>query len=119
MEDHERILALFQQYPASPADSCQALGEQILRELTAHFVIEEDLVFQELRKLGSEGLELLEAAEVEHEEIKAMIRELQQAEGDDDQAWDKFFEDMMQPVRALFISEEHGLLPLVERSLDA
>jgi hypothetical protein len=47
-----------------------------------------------------------------------MILELQQSEGDDDQAFDEFFEDMMQSVRALFISEERNLLPLVDRSLE-
>jgi hemerythrin superfamily protein len=119
MEEHERILALFQQYLASPPDSRQALVEQILHELTSHFEMEEDLVFRELRNLGPESLKWLGATEVEHEEIKAMILKLQQSEGDDDQAWDGFFEDMMQSVRALFFSEEHALLPLIDRSLDA
>ena len=110
-EDHERILALFQQYRASPPDSRQALVEQILHQLTSHFEMEEDLVFQELRKSGPEGRRRTGATEVEHEEIKAMILELQQSEGDDDQAWDEFFADMMQSVRALFIAEERDLFP--------
>ncbi|MEO6307612.1 MAG: hemerythrin domain-containing protein [Nitrospiraceae bacterium] len=118
-EGHERILALFQQYLASRPDSRQALVEQILHELAFHFEMEENLVFEKLRMSGPEGRRRTRATEVEHEEIKAMILELQQAEGDDDQAWDEFFEDMMQLVRALFISEERDLLPLVDRSLDA
>lgn len=48
-----------------------------------------------------------------------MIYTLQQAEADDDQAWDEFFGDMMQSVRTLFVNEERDLLPLVDRSLDA
>src|SRR5438105_15026825 len=75
MGDHERILALFEQYLASQPDSRQALVKQILRELASHLEMEEDLVFQEVRKLGSESLKLLGATEVEHEEIKAMILE--------------------------------------------
>lgn len=118
-EDHERILALFQQYRASPPDSRQALVEQILRELALHLEMEEDFVFEKLRNSGPEGRKRTGASVVEHEEIKAMILELQQSEGDDDQAWDEFFEDMMQSVQVLFTSEEHELLPLVDRSLDA
>jgi hemerythrin superfamily protein len=117
--DHGRILTLFQQYRASPPDSRQALVEQILRELVSHLEMEEDLVFEKVRKSGPAGRERTGATEVEHEEIKAMILELQQFEGDDDQAWDEFFEDVMQSVQVLFTSEEHELLPLVERSLDA
>jgi hemerythrin superfamily protein len=118
-EDHGRILTLFQQYRASPPDSRQALVEQILRELVSHLEMEEDLVFEKVRNSGPAGRKRTGATEVEHEEIKAMILELQQSEGDDDQAWDEFFEDMMQSVQVLFTSEEHELLPLVEHSLDA
>jgi hypothetical protein len=56
-------------------------------------------------------------AEVETEEIKATILELQHSVGDDDQARDEFFEDMMQSVRVLFMNEERDLLPLVDRSV--
>jgi hemerythrin-like domain-containing protein len=52
---------------------------------------------------------------VEHEEIKAMIDELQQAENDDDESLDAFFEDMMQTVRAHFIAEERDLFPLLNK----
>lgn len=50
---------------------------------------------------------------MESEGIKAMILDLQHAEGDDERARDEFFEDMMQSVRVLFITEERDLLPLV------
>lgn len=45
-----------------------------------------------------------------------MILELQHSEGDDDQARDEFFEDMMQSTRILFMTEERDLLPLIARS---
>lgn len=69
------------------------LVKHILRELTADLEIEEELVFSKRRRLGSESLQRLEATAVEHDELKAMILELQQAEGDDDQEWDEVFED--------------------------
>ena len=66
--------------------------------------------------MGPQGLTLVREAEGENEEIKAMILQLQQTEGNDDQARDEFFEDMMQSVRVLFMTEERDLLPLVARS---
>jgi hypothetical protein len=65
--------------------------------------------------LGPQGVPLAEEAEVETEDIKAMILKLQHTEGDDDQAWDEFFADMMQSVRVLFNTEERDLLPFVDR----
>ena len=118
-DGHGRILALFHLYLGTPADSRQALTEQILQQLASHLELEEGLLFQEIRKLGPQGRKLVEDAELEHEEVKAMIFTLQQSEADDDQAWDEFFEDMMQSVRALFVTEERDLLPLVDRSCDA
>ena len=56
---------------------------------------------------------------LEHDKIKGMLHELQQFEGDDDQAMDEYFEDMMQSVRALFSTEERDLLPLANRSWHA
>jgi len=89
---------------------------QILHELASHLEMEETFLFEKVRKSGSEGRKRTEAIEVEYEEVKAMILELLQAEGDDDQALDEFFEDMIRSVQALFISEERELLPLIDPS---
>ena len=118
IENHERIRALFQQYLASPADLRQGLVEQILHELAFHLEMEEHFLFGNLRMLDPYGQKRICVAEVEHEEIKTMILELQHAEGDDDQAMDEFFEDMMQSVRMLFIAEERDLLPFIDYSMD-
>jgi hypothetical protein len=117
-DDHGRILALFHLYLDSPADSRQAIAEEILHQLASHLEREE-LLFQEIRGAGPQVRMLVGDAELEFEEVKAMIYKLQQSEADDDQAWDEYFEDMMQSVRALFMTEERDLLPLIDRSWDA
>jgi len=111
-----QIMALFQVHLGSPPDSRQVLQEQILRQVASHLDREKELLFQEIRRLGPLGQKLVSEAELENEEIKAMILELQHSEGDDDQARDEFFEDMMQSVRVLFMTEARDLLPLVDRS---
>ena len=113
-DDHRHILALFQLYRATPADSRQSYVEQILQRLSDHFHMEERLT-EDVRHHGNEGRILVEQLLVEHEEIKAMIDELQQAENDDDESLDAFFEDMMQTVRAHFIAEERDLCPLLDK----
>ena len=115
--NHMQILELFLIYLGSPPDSRQAIQEQILRQLTSHLDTEKELLFREMRRFGPQGLTLVRDAEVENENIKSMIFQLQQTEGDDDQARDDFFEDMMQSVRVLFMTEERDLLPLVDRSM--
>jgi hypothetical protein len=117
-DGHTQILALFHLYLGSPPDSRQPIRAKILYELASHLELEE-LLFGEIRRWGPQGRKLVEDAELEHENVKVMILELQQFEGDDDQAIDEFFEDMMESVRALFMTEERDLLPLVDHSLDA
>lgn len=117
--DHSQILSLFYLYLGSPPDSRQVIVEQILHRLISHLEMEEELFFEEIRKSGPEGRKLVGNAEVEHEAVKTMIHELQQSEGDDDQALDEFFEDLMQTVRAHFVTEERDLFPLVGTSLEA
>lgn len=112
---HTQILALFHLYLSSPPDSRQAIVETILHQLASHLELEERL-FQEVRP---HGRTLVADNELEHEQIKVMLHELQQFEGDDDQAMDEYFEDMMQSVRALFSTEERDLLPLANRSWHA
>ena len=114
--NYMQILALYQVYPGTPPDSRQAIQAQILRQLASHLDTKKELLFQEIRRLGPLGQKSVGEAEVENEEIKAMILELQHSEGDDDQARDEFFEDMMQSVRVLFMTEERDLLPLVAGS---
>ena len=113
-DDHRKILALYQLYLNAPADSRQAIVDQILHQLSTHLETEEELLYVEIRDANEGGRRLVQEALLEHDEIKAMISELQQSESDDDQAMDEFFEDMMQTVRAHFIAEERDMFPLVE-----
>ena len=114
--NHLKILGLFLVYLRCPPDSRQAIQEQILHQLTSHVDTDKELLFREIRKLGPQGLTLVRGAEVENEHVKSRILQLQQTEGDDDQARDEVFEDMMESVRVLFMTEERDLLPLVARS---
>ena len=117
-ENHTQILALFHLYLGSPPDSRRAIVEEILHEITSHLELVE-FVFQDIRSRGGRGRKLVEDAELEHEKVKVMIHELRHYEGDDDQATDEFFEDMLQSVLTLFMTEERDLLPLLKCNVDS
>ncbi|HEY6260989.1 MAG TPA: hemerythrin domain-containing protein, partial [Nitrospiraceae bacterium] len=117
-DDQRKIRDLFEVYLMSPSDSRQSIVEQILHQLDLHLELEASL-FSQIRKSGTQGRKVVDLAEHEYEEIKAMILTLQQSEADDDQALDEFFEDMMQTVQAHFMREERDLLPLINHSVDA
>jgi hypothetical protein len=112
-QNHMQIEELFLLYLGSPSDSRPPLQEQILRRVTSHLDTDKELLFQEVRRLGPAGLTLMRDAEAENEHIKAMILQWQRTEEDDDLERDEVFEDMMQAVRVLFMTEERELLPLV------
>ena len=114
-EQHRHILVLFQLYLSAEADSRKPIVDQILDQLASHFQAEEEMLYSVIQHGKRTGSSLRTGSVLEHDEIKAMMTELQQAETDDDQALDEFFEDMMQTVRAHFLAEERDMFPLLER----
>lgn len=113
-DQHRHILTLFQLYLNAEADARKPIVDQILDQLASHFQAEEALLYIGIRSGSEQGRHLVQEALLEHDEVKAMMTELKQAETDDDQALDEFFEDMMQTVRAHFLTEERDMFPLFE-----
>jgi|GEM_PF-851815 hemerythrin superfamily protein len=116
--EHRTILALFEVYLAISPDSRQATMDQILNLLEEHFLKEEALLAGRKRQPGNQADELVEQVLLDHNEVRAMIKELRDSETDDDQALDEFFEDMMQTVRMHFLAEERDLFPRLPRPDD-
>ncbi|ULA67781.1 MAG: Hemerythrin domain-containing protein [Nitrospira sp.] len=111
--EHRQILALFQVYLGTESDSRHLLVDQILQRLDDHFEWEEALFTEDIR-IQEQGTSVLRRILLDHEEVKAMMNELRQAETDDDESMDQFFEDTMQTVRVHFHAEERDLIPLFE-----
>ena len=79
-DQHRHIVELFERYLATPADSRRAIVDEILQRLTSHLQSEESQFYTALRQTGPRGEGLVEAALSEHEEIIAMIEEIQNSE---------------------------------------
>ena len=115
---HTNIQALFRRYLGAQSHSRPALAEEILLGLQSYLAMEEDVLFEVIRS-GPYGMDLVEDDILEHEDIKAMFRQLVWSEISDGGVWEEIFQDMMQTARVHFITEERDLLPLVDRSRDA
>ncbi len=80
-EDHKRVKKAFRDFKKldvheDPA-RCEALVQQVLDELTVHAALEEELLYPAARDaLGSEGQDLLDEAEIEHESMHGFIDQL-------------------------------------------
>ncbi len=112
-EQHRHILVLFQLYLSAEADSRKSIVDQILDQLASHLEEEEKMLYSQIQNATEPARHFVQEALLEHDEIKAMMSEMQQAETDDDQALDEFFEDMMQTVRAHFLAEERDMFPIL------
>lgn len=111
-DEHRQILAQFQLYLATEADSRQLIVDQILQRLDDHFTVEEGLLGEGVRNQKN-GVAVVAQILLDHEEVKAMMSELRRAETDDDESMDEFFKDMMQTVHVHFNVEERDFLPLL------
>jgi len=87
--DHKSVKQLFKEVEAlkdstDSDDQKAALVESICNELTIHAQIEEEIFYPAVRAALEDGDELVDEADVEHEEAKALIAQLEtMAPGDD------------------------------------
>jgi hemerythrin superfamily protein len=85
--DHKGVKALFIQYNAlceddAPAPAKQQLAEKICADLTVHAKIEEEIFYPKVREATGDE-ELLDHAEEEHAQAKALIAKIQGMKAED------------------------------------
>ncbi|WP_306591887.1 hemerythrin domain-containing protein [Geothrix sp. 21YS21S-4] len=85
--DHQKVLALFDSFEEikddGPVEERRAIVEQICSELTVHTAIEEKVFYPAAREAIDDD-DIMDEAKVEHAGAKALIRQLQGMEPDDD-----------------------------------
>ncbi len=86
-QDHLKVDELFFQYSALEEDDTAAkndLVRQIIKELTAHAKVEEELVYPAVRDVDSDSEDLIDEADTEHHVVKFLLSELSEMEAGDD-----------------------------------
>jgi iron-sulfur cluster repair protein YtfE (RIC family) len=113
--DHIAVKHLFVEYArlamADPGSATerQALAQQICSELTVHAQIEEEIFYPALRRAtGADAL--LDEAEAEHQEAKALIARIQEL-GEADAAMDELVSQLARAIEHHVKEERDKLFP--------
>jgi len=120
--DHIAVKHLFVEYArlamAEPdsAPARQALAAKICSELTAHATIEEEIFYPALRE-AIEQPQLLDAAEAQHQQAKALIAQIEGLGADDAQR-DELVTQLARAIE-LHVKEERDLLFPKARAAEA
>ena len=84
-EDHDKVKEAFKQFEKmdrSDVETCRELVESVCADLTAHTMLEEEIVYPALREaIGDE--DLMNEAAVEHESAKTLIAQLEDMDAGD------------------------------------
>ena len=88
-QDHERVAKLMQQIEKSPTEKREELFQQLKMEIEKHSMAEEIIVYPKLKEADTEAIN--EALD-EHDQVDAMLSELEQISADSDEWMDRFTE---------------------------
>lgn len=113
--DHARIDELLSRLEGAPRNELKSLVDRLVRELSVHIAVEEQLVYPEIRRrIGRLEADALYALE-QHHAAKVMLIELQRCKDADRlHARARVLADL---VRRHLEQEEAMLLPELERAL--
>ncbi len=117
--DHQEVADLFRKYEALASaqgddGEKKSLAEQICTMLTVHAAIEEEIFYPAAGDVVDET-ELLNEADVEHQEVKDLIAKIQGSDPSD-VLYDAQVKVLGEHVRHHVEEEENELFPRVERA---
>ena len=92
----------------------QAIGEQVLDELTVHAALKEELLYPAARVAFSED-DLIDEAEVEHESVHTFINQLREMSPGDDK-YSARFTVLCEYVQHRVKEEEGEMFPKLEKA---
>src|SRR5205823_2661211 len=78
-EDHREVEQLFEKFEQATGDTEQkaALAQEIIKELSIHASIEEEVFYPEVKAAVSDGEGLVYHSLEEHQEVKELLAELE------------------------------------------
>lgn len=113
--DHATVKALFEQYKKTRSNDRKAtLAEQICNELTVHAQIEEEIFYPAVREVMRQE-DLLDEAAVEHNSLKWLIAQIQDASVGDNQ-FDAKIKVLSEYVEHHVKEEQNEMFPQVKKT---
>lgn len=118
--DHRNAERLFQQFETATEtgrgdDAEQALAE-IVRELSVHAAVEEQLLYPAMRRALPDGDSAVEEALAEHQQVKEVLARLDGADADDPAVVSEV-RSLVLAVRSHVTEEEGRLFPELRKSI--
>jgi hemerythrin superfamily protein len=119
-QDHDTVDELFKEFDSARQSNDQPAkveaAVRICNELTIHTTIEEEIFYPAARgALGTDGDDLLDEAEVEHQTAKALIAQLATMSPDED-LYDAKVAVLGEYIRHHVKEEESELFPIVKET---
>ena len=117
--DHENVRRLFDEYEELVDDEAdeedrQALAEEICAMLTVHSMLEQEIVYPAARE-AVEDQDMLDEAEVEHQNVDDMIAQIQEMDPSEE-LYDAKVKVLGEMVEHHVREEEDELFPKLEAS---
>jgi hemerythrin superfamily protein len=119
-QDHRGVEALFEQFEQAKGDT-QRKGEvvdKIIRELSIHAAIEEEIFYPEVRAAVPDGDGLVEHSLEEHQEVKELLSELDSMSAEEPgyhQKVEKVISDVSEHIQ----EEEGEMFPKLREAISA
>ncbi|MFL6242881.1 MAG: hemerythrin domain-containing protein [Acidimicrobiia bacterium] len=107
--DHDTVEGLFRRYKGLSSGAVKSrrnVADRVIKELSVHAAVEEDVLYPVARKTVPKGDELVTEALDEHRSMKKTLAALQKCPAGD-QAFDDLMADVEQDVRH-HVKEEEG-----------
>ncbi len=117
-QDHREVEQLFEQFQDATGDT-ETKGEmvqKIVRELSIHAAIEEEVFYPEVKAVVPDGEGLVDHSLEEHQEVKELLADLDSMDAGDPgfhQKMEKVISDVKEHVQ----EEEGEMFPKAERLL--
>jgi hemerythrin-like domain-containing protein len=116
--DHQKVRDLFQQYEATRNVAAKlAIAEEAFMELETHAQLEENVFYPAVNEETDDGPELVKESLEDHDTMKQLIQELRDM-GQDTEAFDAKFHELIRTVEHHVEEEETAMFPLAEEELE-
>lgn len=110
VQDHREVEQLFSRIEAAGGGGPDDAVQEVVRELSVHAVVEEQVLYPAVRERIEGGDELAEHAIEEHQAVKELLADIERADGAERSS---LLARLMREVREHVEEEESDLLPKV------
>ena len=114
--DHREVDSLFRQFQTGSADFRTEVLRKIVKELSVHAAVEEQVVYPAMRRYLPDGDAKVEESIADHQAMKEILKSLDGADADDEGV-SRSVQMLMADMRSHVQEEEHALLPILRKNM--